>query len=1094
VSGDVLVCHLVLDASNDTGMTASATANSIAADGSTSAIHANNQTAGYARVFWWLAPASGTYNVVTTISGGTPGGIAQKVFAIAGSNNSTPTTATFAPAGTGTTTAMSITSPSIPSGGIGLTLFGSGSVASSTGQTQLNIAGVASSTSACGFMAESSTAGAGSTVNFTGTIGSADWYAAISVVFAQAGGVNTAQGLADPNSVDPPGALSPIALSRTAFNPTYTGPTQSPPSGPPFVTNVSNDNTYFVDQYGNPILSVVDHEWELMGWGGGRSEFGGVTPQSLFDSYTSIQATNGFNAVLVETIDSDQGGPHGPFTNGNTWDGVAPWGAGGIGDLNPTYWSRLDYLINSCAAQGITVFLGLISSYNLATGTAFAGLTTAQATTYGNAIGMRYKNFPNLVYVFGVDYFGTFEAQFANVVTALRSVGDKHIVTCEYMAESETRKDSGGTTTGSFGTGTLVNYDDVYTYNVSYVEVEKSYQQSSPTRPTAYFNGRYDQSPSGYDTVQLDDVLWALTSGAHAVFYGSEATWAWPSTAYSHLTTDTSRISWYKAMKTWFASLTNWQNLIPDIGSAWIASSRGTKLTALASGGGATAYTGGNTYLTGAKTAAGDLAVLYTPTTRTITINTAVGNRATWVDPYSFATTSATGGLTSYTPPGNNSQGNTRWLLLLSTASGTIASIGIATENDSALAVGKQKVIGIAIETDSSLTLGRVKVRLLGIASETDSALVVTSKKLRALGIATETDSGLPVSKKKPITLALENDSAIALTRRKSRALGIATENDSAIAVTGKKSRAVGIATENDSAITLSRKKAKALGISTENDSALTLGRKKPVVLASETDNALNIVRLGALTGIAGTATENDSARIISFKKPITLASENDTALAITRRRSYPVGVATEADLARVIGRARSLGIAAENDLAITVTHKKAKAVGVATEADVAMTLNMRKGALLATENDSALTIVKFQGRFAATATETDIARQLGKRKPLTFALEADSAIQITSRKTRAFALATENDSAPIVRFAHARTIGVSAENDTARILSHAKRSFFTMSVEIDTAPIITHPGGPDPNAHVYKVFEGTYEHVEGSPQVRYEHTYGYRE
>jgi hypothetical protein len=187
LAGDVLEAHVTVSAGTDTGMSLSATANGVTADGSTAAVHSNGQTAGFEQVFYWLTPSAGTYNVVATLTGGTPDAMGQKCYAIDGSNNSAPTNSTFAPSGTGNNTAASITSPTMPAGSVGISHFCAGSSFSSTGQTtRLNdsIGGASGATA----MAGASTAGAGSTVSFTATISIADWYAAIVTVWAQAGG------------------------------------------------------------------------------------------------------------------------------------------------------------------------------------------------------------------------------------------------------------------------------------------------------------------------------------------------------------------------------------------------------------------------------------------------------------------------------------------------------------------------------------------------------------------------------------------------------------------------------------------------------------------------------------------------------------------------------------------------------------------------------------------------------------------------------------------------------------------------------------------------------------------------------------------
>ena len=156
VAGDLVICHITVDA---TATVSGSTCNSAAFDSTSGSISSNNQGAGFSQAFAWKAPATGTFNVVTTVSGSAFG---QKVYCISGTDNASVAWTTFAPSGTGTNTSCSITSPTIPTSGIGLGMFSGGSAFSATGQTTLNRAGITSPAGAAGFLAECSQAGAGS--------------------------------------------------------------------------------------------------------------------------------------------------------------------------------------------------------------------------------------------------------------------------------------------------------------------------------------------------------------------------------------------------------------------------------------------------------------------------------------------------------------------------------------------------------------------------------------------------------------------------------------------------------------------------------------------------------------------------------------------------------------------------------------------------------------------------------------------------------------------------------------------------------------------------------------------------------------------
>ena len=292
-------------------------------------------------------------------------------------------------------------------------------------------------------------------------------------------------------------ATTAVPLSGDALDSSTPAPTgqSSRSSTFHYITAVSPNGRYFVDQAGAPIAMFEDHQWNLIARGGEWDETGaGTTPLSVFQGYAATQAANGFNAVEVLAIDSNQGGAAGPFQDGRTWDGLTPWVGGAIGVLNNAYWSRVDNFIDAMAAQGITVVLNLVASYNSAGGTAFAGLNATNGATYGAAIGNRYRDKPNIIYQFGVDDFGFADVNYAAIANAIQATGDTHLITEQNMAESNTRTDSSDTAVGTFGTSTDAAYDEVYSYNATYVEVERAYRLSSPSvRPTFMANGYYDQ-------------------------------------------------------------------------------------------------------------------------------------------------------------------------------------------------------------------------------------------------------------------------------------------------------------------------------------------------------------------------------------------------------------------------------------------------------------------------------------------------------------------------------------------------------------------------------------------------------------------------
>ena len=225
---------------------------------------------------------------------------------------------------------------------------------------------------------------------------------------------------------------------------------------------------------------------------------------------------------------------------------------------------------------------------------------------------------------------------------------------------------------------------------------------------------------------------------------------------------------------------------------------------------------------------------------------------------------------------GSSGTGREYSVWLTYTAAGITQSIGLASETDTAQAMGAAKAlaIGLASETDAALGLTAAKSAPIGLAAEADSALALAAAKAKEIGLASETDTALPVGSgtAMPIGLASETDTALALTAAKALAIGLAAETDAALALTAAKAARIGMALEADSARPLTAAKARAIGIAAELDAAFPLGRAKAkaIGLASETDTALALVIASTtltrpltadVTDLARAATITDLAR-----------------------------------------------------------------------------------------------------------------------------------------------------------------------------------------------------------------------------------------
>jgi hypothetical protein len=208
---------------------------------------------------------------------------------------------------------------------------------------------------------------------------------------------------------------------------------------------------YFADQSGSPRMWLGDEIWALL-TNSGRWNSGNY--QATLDTYFATRASQGFTICYSDMFNSTF---IGGATNGQMWNGQTPFtGNNPSSGLNSTYWTVIDYALNSAKVNGITIALSFGGHWDWDTsGNAMFGFTGTQYQAAGNAIGTRYKSQPNLVWLIMDDYFGTFDSSLSSLLTGLRASGDTHPIAIENYAQSSSRfifriDDTGcGTTNGS---------------------------------------------------------------------------------------------------------------------------------------------------------------------------------------------------------------------------------------------------------------------------------------------------------------------------------------------------------------------------------------------------------------------------------------------------------------------------------------------------------------------------------------------------------------------------------------------------------------------------------------------------------------------
>jgi hypothetical protein len=433
---------------------------------------------------------------------------------------------------------------------------------------------------------------------------------------------------------------------------------------------LSANKRYFVDQNGTPWLMVADAAHHLMP----------AIPQSAVAQYLNDRVANGFNTINLfgtcggaGTCPSSAAANNGqlPFLTGNsasTYDLSTP---------NPAYWSQVDSVITQAANLGLVVLFDPLP-WGVNFGAAM-GNTTGPVNyptndfNFGRFLGMRYKNFPNIIWHFGQDFVlssppnATSLDYVAQVIAGVASTDPSHLMTTQLnYFRSYTQQ---AFALGNTSYNSAMDTSFAYSYYETYDYVLQAYN-ATPTMPVFLGESNYE---TGNNTNQLSspanafitrlEMWWTMTNGASGHVFGNEHVNHFDSSWQSNL--DTTATIQVKYLTNLFKQM-QWWTLVPDQNHQVVTAGYGT-----ANAGNENLYTATH------ATAAWDptLAIVYTPVSTTLTVN--MGNfsksmTASWYDPTTGASTTISGspfansGLQTFTTPGAaHSDGTHDWVLVL---------------------------------------------------------------------------------------------------------------------------------------------------------------------------------------------------------------------------------------------------------------------------------------------------------------------------------------------------------------------------------------------------------------------------------------------
>jgi Protein of unknown function (DUF4038)/Putative collagen-binding domain of a collagenase len=426
---------------------------------------------------------------------------------------------------------------------------------------------------------------------------------------------------------------------------------------PAYPLKRSANGRYLVDQKNAPCLIIGDSPQALI--------VNLTTNDAAF--FFADRASHGFNSLWINLLCSTYTGGRAdasaldgilPFTgtipNTNSYDLTKP---------NEAYFARVDAMLNLAAAQGLQVLLdpaetGSFLSVMLDNG-------SNKCRDYGQFLGQRYKNFPNIIWLSGNDFQTWRNASHDAVVRAVAlGIQDKdanHLQTAEldYVVSSSL---------DDTNWNSIFTLNGTYTYYPTYARLLQDYNRPN-FLPSIMIEANYEfeslQGPVTTAPILRKQEYWTMTSGAAGQLYGNHYTWPFTNGWKNYLDTPGAiQIGYLKK----FFEARAWYNLVPDTNHLVVTGSIGTFSS--------TGHVADNDYLTAARTPDGSLAVIYTPVIRAFTVDMSqLSGPAVvrWFDPSSGNFSNIAGspipnsGTQSFTPPVNNNDGDGGWVLVLET-------------------------------------------------------------------------------------------------------------------------------------------------------------------------------------------------------------------------------------------------------------------------------------------------------------------------------------------------------------------------------------------------------------------------------------------
>ena len=246
------------------------------------------------------------------------------------------------------------------------------------------------------------------------------------------------------------------------------------PPGPSL--RLSTDGSYVVDQNNQPFFFNGEAAWSLIA----------QLSREEAEIYLANRQQKGFNLILANLIEH-QFASNAPANFYGDRPFTTP---GNFTTPNEAYFAHADWVINNAMQKGLVVlFAPLYLGYQCGSEGWCAEVKSSSLATmrsWGQYVGNRYKNFPNIIWLIGADVDPTpVASKVREFVAGIKDFDTVHLMSAHNAPEQAAMD--------PWPNESWLNLNNIYTYNDTYLAALAQYD-SIPFKPfflveTYYENG-----------------------------------------------------------------------------------------------------------------------------------------------------------------------------------------------------------------------------------------------------------------------------------------------------------------------------------------------------------------------------------------------------------------------------------------------------------------------------------------------------------------------------------------------------------------------------------------------------------------------------